>query len=127
MWKSAVLRRVVAIAGNQRRAASVIWLVAVALSASARTDHSPASQSASPTPAPAETITFRNVRLADVLVELNRYQSKPIRIKDSRLADLTISGVLNLRDPDALLDVLKIYHNVQAKKLADGSVMLSKG
>lgn len=124
MWKAGVLRRIVAAAGEPRTAVFVMGLAALALSACSRADHSPPTQNATSATQPESTITFRNTRLAEVLERFNRYQRNPIRVEDPQIAGLAISGVLDPHDPEGLLEVLKTYHNIQAKTLADGSVML---
>lgn len=51
-------------------------------------------------------LVFRDVPLADVAVELNRYLYQPLRIADVALERLRVSGTLSIEAPDAALDIL---------------------
>ena len=86
----------------------------------------------SPYPDHVETITawqrgrlvFRDVPLSDVAAELSRYLTHPLRIADTRLGQLRISGTLSIETPEAALDILPDIAPVAVIRHADGDVIL---
>jgi len=55
----------------------------------------------------ARRVQFDNVTLEKALVEYNRYLRTPIKIGDPAIADLHISGVFRVDDPEGLLRTLQ--------------------
>ena len=70
------------------------------------------------------------VLLASVLVlvrrELERYHDTRILITDPRVAHLTVSGVFQLEQPDAILRALAVSHDLDVEQLDDNRVKLLK-
>ena len=52
-------------------------------------------------------VVFRDQPLEDVVREMNRYVSPPIRLIDSRLRRLQVAGVFNIHDADGFLQALQ--------------------
>lgn len=72
-------------------------------------------------------VVFRETTLTDVIDELNRYQTRPIRIADPQLATLRINGSFSVNDVESLLVYLERYHGLVRSRDADsGAVVLSK-
>lgn len=69
-------------------------------------------------------LTFRNRELASLIDELNLYRSKPVQLADGPLAHLKVSGSLDVRDPDALLNALPALIPVKTVALDDGQVRI---
>lgn len=86
----------------------------------------------SPYPDHVETITawqrgrlvFRDVPLSDVAAELSRYLTQPLRIADTRLGQLRISGTLSIEAPEAALDILPEIAPVTVIRHVDGGAVL---
>ncbi|MGE8520351.1 MAG: FecR family protein [Alcaligenes faecalis] len=69
-------------------------------------------------------IVFRDVPLTTVAQELSRYLDHPLRVADSQIAKLRISGTLSIEEPAAALDILPDIAPVLVARQADGSVLL---
>ena len=69
-------------------------------------------------------LVFRDVPLSDVAAELSRYLTYPLRIADTRLGQLRISGTLSIETPEAALDILPDIAPVTVIRHADGDVIL---
>ena len=67
---------------------------------------------------------FRDVPLTTVAQELSRYLDHPLRVADSQIAKLRISGTLSIEEPAAALDILPDIAPVLVARQADGSVLL---
>lgn len=52
-------------------------------------------------------IVFSGRRLGDLLAEIGRYRNGPILVLDDRAADLKVSGVFDLGDPEAALSAIE--------------------
>lgn len=69
-------------------------------------------------------IVFRDVPLSTVATELSRYLDKPLRVADSQIAKLRISGTLSIEEPSAVLEILPDIAPVLVVRQADGSALL---
>ncbi|WP_440224488.1 FecR family protein [Dokdonella sp. MW10] len=69
-------------------------------------------------------LVFRDRRLDEVLMELNRYGSKPIRLADPTAGNQRVSGVLDIRDQEALLKALESGWNLAADDTSGGEIVL---
>jgi transmembrane sensor len=69
-------------------------------------------------------IVFRDVPLTTVAQELSRYLDHPLRVADSQIAKLRISGTLSIEEPVAALDILPDIAPVLVARQADGSALL---
>jgi transmembrane sensor len=65
-------------------------------------------------------IVFDATPLAEAMDELNRYLALPVRVADSRVRGLRISGIFSIDDPGALLSALPRIIPVQVLTLANG-------
>ncbi|WP_454692628.1 FecR family protein [Achromobacter aloeverae] len=65
-------------------------------------------------------IVFNATRLADAMDELNRYLAVPVRVPDSRVRGLRISGIFRIDEPGTLLAALPRIIPVQVLARADG-------
>jgi transmembrane sensor len=65
-------------------------------------------------------IVFNATPLAEAMEELNRYMAVPVRVPDSRVRGLRISGIFRIDDPGALLSALPRIIPVQVLARADG-------
>jgi len=61
-------------------------------------------------------IVARSMRLADFLVELNRYSERPLRC-DSAVADLRVSGSYPLADIDLVLETVALALSLQVETI----------
>ncbi|MEP4145908.1 MAG: FecR domain-containing protein [Halioglobus sp.] len=64
--------------------------------------------------------------LPELIAQLERYQQKRIIIADPSLAALTVSGVLQLDQPEASLSAIAVSLGLQVTPLNDTSVLLLK-
>jgi transmembrane sensor len=69
-------------------------------------------------------LIFRQERLSDVVVKLNRYRSGRIVIVNPWIADELVSGTFNIDRPDAPIDALEGVLGVKATYLTSYLVML---
>ncbi|MDD2700998.1 MAG: FecR family protein [Sideroxydans sp.] len=53
-------------------------------------------------------LIFRDTPLREVVDQINRYHSRPIELRDDRLAGLRVSGEFNSNDREGLIDALKV-------------------
>jgi len=63
------------------------------------------------------TVYAENWRLAELVDELNRYTATPIRLDDSSLGELRVSGVFRTGDPQSLQRVLE--HDLPVRIVSD--------
>ncbi len=63
-------------------------------------------------------------RLADLLAEMNRYASTPLRLADAGLAELRVTGVFRTGDPRSLQRVLEHDLPVRAVQGEGGEILL---
>jgi transmembrane sensor len=59
-------------------------------------------------------LIFEAARLGDVVADFNRYNTMEIILADEDLADLSISGVFDSRDPEAFSHTLEAFAPVEA-------------
>ena len=52
-------------------------------------------------------LIFENRPLPQVLADVNRYRSGTIRVTDSRLLDMRVSGIFDIGNPDGVLDAIR--------------------
>lgn len=64
--------------------------------------------------------------LPELVAQLERYQQTRIIIADPNVARLTVSGVLQLDQPEATLSAIAISLGLQVTPLSDTSVLLLK-
>ncbi|QJQ19261.1 FecR family protein [Pseudomonas sp. SK] len=66
-------------------------------------------------------LVFDNATLAEVVAEVSRYRSQPLRVAPGRVAQLRLSSTFRTDDSDALLRALPSILPVAIKAHADGS------
>ncbi|QXI48734.1 FecR family protein [Pseudomonas anuradhapurensis] len=66
-------------------------------------------------------LVFDNATLADVVAEVSRYRSQPLRVAPGKVAQLRLSSTFRTDDSDALLRALPSILPVAIKAHADGS------
>jgi transmembrane sensor len=71
-------------------------------------------------------IVAHQMKLATLVRELSRYHSTQILIPDPEVAQMTVSGVFELSDPDTTLRAIEHSLAVRSISLEDGSVQLLK-
>ena len=69
-------------------------------------------------------LIFDEMPLAGVIREVNRYRTGQIRIADSRLKDLKVSGIFRNNDLDSILRALKQIFPVKARRVSDRLIIL---
>jgi transmembrane sensor len=69
-------------------------------------------------------LSFRNRELASLMDELSLYRPQAPLLVDSSVAQLKVSGNLDVNDPDALLNALPALLPVKAVALADGKIRI---
>jgi transmembrane sensor len=69
-------------------------------------------------------IMFDNEELTSVAERVNRYSNRHVLIKDSKVAALRISGVLNSGDVDRFVDMVTHYLPVRAVAMGSGDIVL---
>lgn len=70
-------------------------------------------------------LIFEDKPLAQVITDINRYRRGIIKVSDSRLLDLRLSGIFDLRQPDGVLDALVATLPINATYLTSYLVVLS--
>lgn len=68
-------------------------------------------------------VVFDDELLPAAIARFNRYAHRRWRV-DPALGEVKISGVFDATDPDAFLDVITSYFDIEASVAADGSVVL---
>lgn len=71
-------------------------------------------------------LIYRDEPLANVVADLNRYTSKPVRIADGRTSQLLFSGVLVTDDGLAAVRTLTLLAPVTSTSTADGILLRAK-
>lgn len=69
-------------------------------------------------------LAFRNRELASLVDELNLYRPRPVLLADPKLGRFKVSGNLDVKDPDALLNALPALIPVKTIALADGQLRI---
>ncbi|WP_244193892.1 FecR family protein [Bordetella genomosp. 12] len=69
-------------------------------------------------------LVFRDTPLGQVVIELNRYLRRPLRIDDAKLAQLRVAGTLPIDEPESVLSVLPQIAPVTVLYAGDGGVVL---
>ncbi|CFQ38327.1 FecR family protein [Yersinia bercovieri] len=72
-------------------------------------------------------LLFRNRPLGELLAELRRYRPGNIELIDASLAQLPVSGSLDLHHPDEFLDSLPLLLAVNVIHDTKGNVLISRG
>lgn len=70
-------------------------------------------------------LQFDDVRLADAVGELNRYRRTPIRVADTRAADLRISGSFHTAESPAFLDALTTGFPVRVTQDSGAAIVIA--
>ena len=71
-------------------------------------------------------VSFRNRELASLVDELSLYRPAAVLLADPSLAGYKVSGNLDVRDPDALLNALPALLPVKTVALADGRMRIER-
>ena len=71
-------------------------------------------------------VSFRNTPLAEAVAEMNRYSAAQITLADRALGDLRVSGVFRVSNSDHFVNALESVFGVEARRSADGGVVLDK-
>lgn len=66
-------------------------------------------------------LVLEDVPLAQALADIQRYRTRPVRLAPGAPADLRVSGVFDVRQPDALLHLLPHVWPVQVRTAPDGT------
>ena len=69
-------------------------------------------------------LIFEDRPLRQVLADVNRYRSGTIRVTDSRLLNMRVSGIFDIRDPDGVLEAIRTTLPVRAFELSRWVVIL---
>lgn len=72
------------------------------------------------------TLVFKQRRLGDLIADVNRYSTVQIRLADSSLGDLRVSGVFRVGDRTSLLEALRTGWSISTKQTATGEIELSR-
>ncbi|WP_145520406.1 FecR family protein [Yersinia mollaretii] len=72
-------------------------------------------------------LRFRNRPLGELLAELRRYRPGNIELLDASLAQLPVSGSLDLNHPDEFLDSLPLLLALNVTHDGKGNVLISRG
>lgn len=70
-------------------------------------------------------LIFRDSPLSQVVSELNRYLSQPLRLADAHLGRLRIAGTLGIDEPESALEVLPEIAPVTVLRRTDGSMVIT--
>ena len=70
-------------------------------------------------------LTFDQSPLSAVAAEINRYNRKPIEVRDAEVADIRIGGVFPASDPDAFVRLLRDAYGLRVENRAD-AIIVSK-
>lgn len=70
-------------------------------------------------------VVFREQPLEDVVREMNRYLSQPIRLTDNRLRQLRMAGVFNIQDAEGFLRALQSHLPIVVVRRPDGGANLA--
>ncbi|MGU3575411.1 FecR family protein [Brucellaceae bacterium C25G] len=70
-------------------------------------------------------LIFEDKPLRQVLADLNRYRRGTIRATDSKLLNLRVSGIFDIKNPDGVLDVIKSTLPIRSRELTSYLVFLS--
>jgi transmembrane sensor len=65
-------------------------------------------------------LIFEDTPLSEAADEFARYNRKLIRIEDSKLRDLKVTGVFNATDPASLVEFVEAYGSVKVQAEPDG-------
>ncbi|GAM97370.1 fecR-like transmembrane sensor [alpha proteobacterium U9-1i] len=69
-------------------------------------------------------LVFDDVALGDALHQLNRFSPQPIKLSESRLSMLRVSGTFHIGEISTTVSALEQSFPVRAQRAADGSVTL---
>ncbi|MFC3814015.1 FecR family protein [Lysobacter sp. GCM10012299] len=75
---------------------------------------------------PQGDLVFRQRRLDELLVEMNRYSSVQLRLEDPALGSLQVSGVFHAGDQEALAAALERGWSLQARHKGAEEIVLSR-
>lgn len=69
-------------------------------------------------------LVAESMPLPRLLDELQRYHGLDVLVTDPDVAAMSVSGVFQLDEPEAILRALELTHGLQMSRLADGSIRL---
>ena len=69
-------------------------------------------------------LMFLDTRLADAIVEANRYTRMPLILEDPALADLRINGVFRAGQPAEFARAIEQVHPIAINYGADGAIRI---
>jgi transmembrane sensor len=72
------------------------------------------------------TLVFKQRRLGDLIAEVNRYSTVQIRLADTSLADVRVSGVFRVGDQASLLEALRAGWSISTKQTSEHEIELSR-
>jgi transmembrane sensor len=72
------------------------------------------------------TLVFKQRRLGDLIDEVNRYSTVQIRLADTTLAELRVSGVFRVGDQASLLEALRAGWSLSTKQTSAHEIELSR-
>lgn len=70
-------------------------------------------------------LIFRDDRLVDVIAEINRYSHQQLRLADPALAQLRISGIVNVGQTDVFIETMTRYYPVRIQRADRQEVVLA--
>ena len=71
-------------------------------------------------------LMFDNQPLSDIVDEINRYTSKPVRIDDSKAAAMRISGVFKTGDVASFVDIVTRFLPLKAEATSEAVILTEK-
>ena len=75
---------------------------------------------------PQGDLVFRERRLDELLIEMNRYSKQQVRLADPALGGLVVSGVFHAGDQDALVAVLERGWSLRAERRGADEIVLHR-
>ncbi len=71
-------------------------------------------------------LIFRNTPLNEVVRQINRYHTRPVKLGEPQFNDLTVSGEFNAEDRDGLIQALKTLFPLRSSELDDMTVLYAE-
>ena len=69
-------------------------------------------------------LIFRDDRLGDAIAEINRYSHRQLRLADPALAQLRVSGIVNVGQTDVFIETMTRYYPVRIQRADRREVVL---
>jgi transmembrane sensor len=69
-------------------------------------------------------ISFHSMRLMEVLHELNHQYDMPVELGISKIGERLFTGTFDARDPNEILEVIKLTFSLESEITRDGTILL---